>query len=1160
MKLKYLLSMLLALLLLSSFIQSEELPIPTYQNSLIISIEHGLFDSVELEYIKNNFNFGLYAWLSFSRTHIDPVLDWHSDWSSAADRLQGRIAWDKELRPTLYSLQEIQSFKDSVNSLIIAAKRENVMLHIVLCSGLARGLPIYRDAKEEDIRNAQWYNDNNIASDVQIINTDVLSKYVFGTFSRYARKMRANLEAKATAALAFLKQKMDENPNVFSALSGWGEAEFNSGRINSMKTIQDYFCDYSPFAVLEFRDWICHTGMYDNTSGKYKGEGYSLGGSKYQGLDGLSQFNLDFNTNFTSWDLKHYNWSLSDDFDENPQDYINNDPNRIPFSSYSHGNMLPALGTTVVEGGFDPPRVMGYPVNFPGHDIYWDLWNLFRETMVLNFIKDMAKWANEEGIPQEKWYSHQIPADYLWGSNPDFIFKSARYYSSASPLWTADTAPYGSLGITMYDVKLPDTIVRTTKYAAPDASAMASNWAALEYDAEALSSGVVTDQSAPEYILEQYLELYSHKPHFINFWRWEDVASGPSHIKGTNKETALINFVQTVRDKARGDINVVFTPPKITGFSGNYVPAAGVSRITTQTSGSMQLGITGNIWSGHPWKWKDWGDFLRFEIYRSNEPNFTPSPQNLLATTTEYSYSDTAIEDRKAYFYKIKAVNSEGAAGPACEEIKLLPTTDSVPILHVSKKKLIFGASQITTSSSEEAFLVVNIGSVGTIINWQASTPNNWILINPSNGAGDGKIAISISPSGLAAGTHTGTVIVEDANAYNSPQTIDVQLTVYAPGEDEAPFGSFDTPVNFTGNITGAIPVTGWVLDDTGVEKVDIWRNPAAAETSVSADDLIYIGDAVFVKGARPDIEAVYPDYPRNDRAGWGYMMLTNFLPNQGTGSYVIHAVAHDSSGRSISLGSKTITCTNNSAVKPFGTIDEPKQGAEVSGLKWNSGWTLTPQPYEIPKNGSTIWIWIDGKKVGNPYYNQYREDIATLFPGYANSFGAVGAYLIDTTAYPNGVHTIAWSVTDDGGRVEGIGSRFFSIENFSGTTTPLPEVEVLQYRPDEAGRLKIHTDSPLRIEIEELERVEIKFSGENGNLYLGWGENISKPLPVGSALDKEKGLFTWGPGPGFLGQYVLNFAVTDERFISKPVRIIVHIVPKKYKASLTKRKSFLQK
>ncbi|HNX98408.1 MAG TPA: hypothetical protein PKK12_12075, partial [Candidatus Aminicenantes bacterium] len=55
-----------------------------------------------------------------------------------------------------------------------------------------------------------------------------------------------------------------------------------------------------------------------------------------------------------------------------------------------------------------------------------------------------------------------------------------------------------------------------------------------------------------------------------------------------------------------------------------------------------------------------------------------------------------------------------------------------------------------------------------------------------------------------------------------------------------------------------------------------------------------------------------------------------------------------------------------------------------------NFGWTLTPQPASISTDGSTIWVWVDGSPLGHPVYNLYRSDIATLFPGYANSDGAV--------------------------------------------------------------------------------------------------------------------------------------------------------------------------
>ena len=44
-----------------------------------------------------------------------------------------------------------------------------------------------------------------------------------------------------------------------------------------------------------------------------------------------------------------------------------------------------------------------------------------------------------------------------------------------------------------------------------------------------------------------------------------------------------------------------------------------------------------------------------------------------------------------------------------------------------------------------------------------------------------------------------------------------------------------------------------------------------------------------------------------------------------------------------------------------------------------------------IPIDGSTIDVYIDGVVVGHPSYGHFRADIAALFPGYANSNGAVG-------------------------------------------------------------------------------------------------------------------------------------------------------------------------
>jgi hypothetical protein len=245
-------------------------------------------------------------------------------------------------------------------------------------------------------------------------------------------------------------------------------------------------------------------------------------------------------------------------------------------------------------------------------------------------------------------------------------------------------------------------------------------------------------------------------------------------------------------------------------------------------------------------------------------------------------------------------------------------------------------------------------------------------------------------------------------------------------GGGAPPFGSFDTPAQGATGVIGSVPVTGWALDDDEVTKLEVWRNSVSPEPAGQ----VYIGDATFVPGARTDVDSAYSTYPWSYRAGWGYMMLTNMLPSACNGTFVLHSYAKDGAGASTLLGSKTFTCSNATATKPFGAIDTPGQGQAVSGTIINFGWALTPMPAAIAFDGSTIWVYIDGAPVGHPTYNQYRSDIATLFPGYANSGGAVGFYSINTGTLANGIHTIAWLVTDNQGRADGIGSRYFWVQN----------------------------------------------------------------------------------------------------------------------------------
>src|SRR5260370_5829499 len=282
---------------------------------------------------------------------------------------------------------------------------------------------------------------------------------------------------------------------------------------------------------------------------------------------------------------------------------------------------------------------------------------------------------------------------------------------------------------------------------------------------------------------------------------------------------------------------------------------------------------------------------------------------------------------------------------------------------------------------------------------------------------------------------------VTAAGAISSPETMQVNVAVVTRA---LPFGSFDTPITNTTGVVGAIPVTGWALDNIEVTRVDVLREPVVGEPQST---LVFIGTAVFSADARPDVAAMFPALPFQYRAGWGYQMLTNFLPNasgsgpSGNGTYKLHAIAFNKAGNQQDLGTKTIVVDNAHAAKPFGTIDTPSQGGTISGAAFiNFGWALTPQPAMIPLDGSTITVVLDGALMGHPVYNNFRSDIASLFPGYANSGGAVGYYYVDTTKLANGVHTISWNAYDNQGRGEGLGSRYFNV--FNAGSGPVAEPE----------------------------------------------------------------------------------------------------------------------
>ena len=279
-------------------------------------------------------------------------------------------------------------------------------------------------------------------------------------------------------------------------------------------------------------------------------------------------------------------------------------------------------------------------------------------------------------------------------------------------------------------------------------------------------------------------------------------------------------------------------------------------------------------------------------------------------------------------------------------------------------------------------------------------------------------------------------------------------------------------------------------------------------------------------------------------------MILSNMLPNGGNGTFTLSAVAEDIEGHRTRIGERLVTFDNTNSVFPFGTIDRPIQGGTMSGSSYaNQGWVLAQPGRAIPLDGSTLRLLIDGVVRPNAAgYNFPRPDVATLFPNppYLNSGGPAAQFIIDTTQFTNGIHTIVWTATDNLGVTQGIGSRYVDIQNPQGPLTealaarseaalasvPLATAFVWDRTgfDDRDWSVQFAGSRTREIKATHGERIEIAIDtwvwSRGCGPFAGYVKNgdVAGPLPPGASLDGDQGIFRWMPPAEFAGTFDFTF------------------------------------
>jgi len=457
-----------------------------------------------------------------------------------------------------------------------------------------------------------------------------------------------------------------------------------------------------------------------------------------------------------------------------------------------------------------------------------------------------------------------------------------------------------------------------------------------------------------------------------------------------------------------------------------------------------------------------------------------------------------------------------------------------------------------------QSVLVGTIGPSG--FDWLVSSQPAWIT---SGKAQDGRlnVLLDITFDYTGATELSGTIVLVGSPA-GVTASIPVTATIRPASTNALPFGNLDTPATGATGLAGAVPVTGWALDDIGVRRVEIWRDcieaidrsRGACRATPNGDaDAVYVGDVLFVSGARPDVASQFSSFPQAGRAGWGLMVLTNMLPHipsgaavGGQGTFLLSAYAIDTAGQAAVIGRSSVTVDNDNSQLPFGAIDAPVSGGLLTGSQVFLGWGIGARNRCL----TSFRMYVDGVEITtsnglNMALRTHRPDVDPLFPSSCPAQQKGLGFYLTGLAIPNGRHTVSFEATDDLGNVGSFGSRFFDVlapvaadtmiaaaVTSEATVSARSQTRTVRVRvggPDApVTTVSRGDDGTFTTRLVPGERLWV----ELGTRVLSASHLVngeSKSLPGGSSLNTLAGTFAWEPPIGYYGPFVLVFELEGE-------------------------------
>jgi len=281
-------------------------------------------------------------------------------------------------------------------------------------------------------------------------------------------------------------------------------------------------------------------------------------------------------------------------------------------------------------------------------------------------------------------------------------------------------------------------------------------------------------------------------------------------------------------------------------------------------------------------------------------------------------------------------VNALGSTGPSLV-VPVTLTIGQLPQLTATPATLVFG---YTPGGTLPAAQSIALSSGGVPLSFTITSPGAWLAVSPARGTTPDSVLVTANPTGLGAGTYSGTITASAYGAANSVQ-IPVTLTVSGPGQLQA------TPaqLSFASPVGGPAPPA---------QTVSVGAISAVAFSAASNAKWLSVTAAAGTTPASLTISA----NPAGLLAGT-YLGSITLTPTSGSGTPVTIMVTFKV-GSGTGTGTPAISAVQNAASGVAGTV-APGLWVSIFG---NSLGPVTGVPFVTPPTGETVATMLGGTQV----------------------------------------------------------------------------------------------------------------------------------------------------------------------------------------------------